>query len=80
MRPDLLGKGMGAAFVQAIVGDASQRHPEDEIDLEVLTWNNRAIRAYQKAGFFITDTYERPTPEGMGEFHCMVYQPEAAPV
>ena len=79
MRPDLLGHGKGAAFVQAIVSDAARRHPEDEIDLEVLTWNHRAIRAYQTAGFLITDTYERPTPEGMGEFHCMVYQPEANP-
>lgn len=75
MNPALIGKGHGTAFVEAIVKEALHRHPNDEIDLEVLTWNKRAIHIYQKAGFGITDTYERPTPTGTGEFHCMVYQP-----
>ncbi|AOZ92769.1 GNAT family N-acetyltransferase [Paenibacillus crassostreae] len=72
--PDLCGNGLGVSFVQSIVREAIRRKPEDEIDLEVLTWNKRAIRVYHKAGFEITDDYERLTPDGLQPFHCMVYQ------
>ncbi|MFE0560421.1 GNAT family N-acetyltransferase [Paenibacillus sp. NPDC058910] len=77
MRPDWCGRGMGKRFMEAIVREARRRRPVDEIDLEVLTWNERAIRTYQKAGFHITDTYERLTPTGNALFHCMVYEPPA---
>jgi len=77
MRPDWCGHGMGKRFMEAIVTEAVRRRPTDEIDLEVMTWNVRAIRAYEQAGFAITDTYERATPTGKALFHCMVY--EAAP-
>lgn len=73
LRPDLCGKGSGTAFVRSIVSEAKRSAPGNEIDLEVLTWNQRAIRTYERAGFVITDTYERPTPDGSGEFHCMVW-------
>lgn len=73
LRPDQCGHGLGAAFARATAEEALQRAPGDEIDLEVLTWNERAIRAYVKAGFHITDTYVRNTPTGPAEFHCMVY-------
>ncbi|NGZ78205.1 GNAT family N-acetyltransferase [Saccharibacillus alkalitolerans] len=77
MRPDLCGRGLGSAFVRAVAEEALRRIPGQEIDLEVLTWNQRAIKAYQKAGFAITDLYERMTPAGMKPFYCMVYQPPA---
>lgn len=67
------GKGLGAAFVKLLVQEAKRRAPLNEIDLEVFVWNERAIRTYVKAGFAITDTYERQTPTGMATFHCMVY-------
>lgn len=73
MRPELCGQGLGHLFVEAIVEEALGRYPEREIDLEVLTWNQRAIRTYQKSGFTITDTYERRTPTGNKPFYCMVY-------
>jgi len=73
MRPDLCGQGLGSVFVQAIVREALRRTPDHEIDLEVLTWNLRARKAYESAGFRVTDTYERNTPSGTAEFHCMVY-------
>ncbi|UHA75972.1 GNAT family N-acetyltransferase [Paenibacillus sp. 481] len=74
MRPDLKNKGNGAEFVRTIVEEAIRRTPTNEIDLEVLTWNERATHVYEKVGFGITDTYERPTPCGTGTFHCMVFQ------
>lgn len=79
MRPDWCGLGMGKNFVLTIVDEAKCRKPNDEIDLEVLTWNERAIRTYLRAGFQITDTYERRTPTGNSLFHCMVYSNTVLP-
>ncbi|GAB2701360.1 GNAT family N-acetyltransferase [Paenibacillus thermoaerophilus] len=73
LRPDLCGRGLGTALVRTIVEEARRRAPQNAIDLEVLTWNVRAIRAYEKAGFVVADTYVRPTPCGPSEFHCMEY-------
>ncbi|QAY67376.1 GNAT family N-acetyltransferase [Paenibacillus protaetiae] len=76
LRPDFCGQGLGAQLALLLAHEALKRKPDHEVDLEVLTWNERAIRAYTKAGFLITDTYFRPTPEGEAEFHCMVFQPQ----
>lgn len=73
LRPDLCGRGLGPAFARAAAEEALRRAPGDAVDLEVLVWNARAVRAYSKAGFAIEDTYERLTPTGPAEFHCMVY-------
>ncbi|MFI2859196.1 GNAT family N-acetyltransferase [Paenibacillus sp. JSM ZJ436] len=75
MRPDWCGHGMGKRFVEAIVDEAKRRYPSGPLDLEVLAWNERAIRTYRKAGFGITDSYEKLTPSGMAEFYCMEYVP-----
>ncbi|MDK8194775.1 GNAT family protein [Paenibacillus sp. UMB7766-LJ446] len=74
MHPERCGHGQGTAFVSAIVKEALRRNPANEIDLEVLTWNERAIRVYLKAGFVTQDTYERQTPSGLKPFYCMVYE------
>lgn len=75
LRPDLCGKGsgIGTQFVQLLVQEAQRRMPQQEIDLEVLVWNKRAIQTYERAGFTITDTYDKRTPTGIAAFHCMVY-------
>ncbi|WP_305121091.1 GNAT family N-acetyltransferase [Saccharibacillus sp. JS10] len=73
MKPDQCGQGMGVDFVKAVTTEALRRGPGQEIDLEVLTWNQRAIKVYQKAGFEITDLYERMTLDGSKPFYCMVY-------
>jgi ribosomal-protein-alanine N-acetyltransferase len=75
MRPDLCGKGLGTSVIHLIVSEAKKRAPSHLIDLEVLSWNDRAYRAYEKAGFNYEQTYERMTPTGLAEFHCMVYDP-----
>lgn len=74
LRPDLCGDGIGPSFVRLLVREARRRKPEDEIDLEVLLWNVRARRAYEKAGFRVTDQYERGTPDGPKPFYCMTYK------
>ncbi len=74
MAPVWCGRGYGSIFVRTIVEEALRRSPGRVIDLEVLTWNTRAIRAYTGIGFILTDTYEKLTPTGPAEVHCMVYQ------
>ncbi|WP_238322990.1 GNAT family N-acetyltransferase [Gorillibacterium massiliense] len=73
LRPDLCGSGNGATFAQACAEEALRRKPLDAVDLEVLVWNDRARKAYERAGFRITDRYERKMPDGMGDFFCMEY-------
>jgi len=73
MRPELCNQGLGYSFFQTIVQEARRRAPDDELDLEVHAWNARAIRTYEKAGFVIDDTYERPGPRGSELVHCMIY-------
>ena len=53
MRPDLVGQGRGSAFVTACAAYAiAQTEYEGEyVRLGVATFNQRAMRAYQKAGF-----------------------------
>jgi len=75
LRPDLCGKGGGPFLTRLAAEEALRRSPGVEVDLEVLAWNIRAIRAYKKAGFVLDDTYCRQTPTGPDCFHCMVYRP-----
>ncbi|MFC4098785.1 GNAT family N-acetyltransferase [Paenibacillus xanthanilyticus] len=73
LRPDLCGRGVGLGFVQAIVQEAIRRAPDNEIDLEVHTWNERAIAVYERAGFVVSDRYELPLASGVQSILCMVY-------
>jgi [ribosomal protein S18]-alanine N-acetyltransferase len=51
MRPDLTGKGLGLAFVQAGLQFARQEFAPEHFRLYVFPWNERAIRVYEQAGF-----------------------------
>lgn len=53
LRPDLTGqgKGFGLAFVQAGLDFARQQFQPTAFRLFVLTFNKRAIRVYERAGF-----------------------------
>lgn len=65
LRPDLTGARYGADFTEAVMGFARQRWRPARFALDVLPWNERAIRAYEKAGFVRGDVYIRRFPEGV---------------
>ncbi|WP_373231039.1 GNAT family N-acetyltransferase [Cohnella sp.] len=73
LRPDCCDQGWGSALTALAVEEASRRLPGAEIDLEVEQWNKRAIRAYEKAGFIITDEYDRQATHGTVSVFCMVW-------
>lgn len=74
LRPDLCGQGMGTALMQRLVDEARRRAPGDQIDLEVPQWNERAIKAYQRAGFTISDSYPLKIGPQWQQVYCMVLE------
>ena len=68
MRPDLTGKGLGLAFVQAGLDFAREQFKPDYFRLFVLTYNERAIRVYERAGFERMGIYVQRHPEGDRDF------------
>lgn len=73
LKPDCCDQGWGSALTSLAVEEANRRLPGAEIDLEVEQWNKRAIRAYEKAGFVITDEYDRRATHGTVSIFCMVW-------
>jgi ribosomal-protein-alanine N-acetyltransferase len=64
MRPDLTGRGLGVSFITAILAFARDRWAPSAFALDVFPWNERAIRAYERAGFAKGEVYERTFPDG----------------
>jgi ribosomal-protein-alanine N-acetyltransferase len=51
LKPDLTGKGLGLEFVRAGLEFGRRRFDPDGFRLFVATFNERAIRLYERAGF-----------------------------
>lgn len=65
LRPDLTGRGLGPGFVEATMDFARERWRPARFALDVFPWNERAIRAYERAGFVRGDVYIRRFPSGV---------------
>ncbi len=59
MRPDLTGRGLGLAFVEAGLDFARARYAPVRFTLDVATFNERARRVYERAGFRPIETFTR---------------------
>ncbi len=51
IRPDLIGKGRGADFIEAAVSHARSELGTDRLRVTISEANERALRAAQRAGF-----------------------------
>ena len=68
LRPDLTGKGIGLGFLLAGMEFARKRFAAKDFQLSVATFNRRAIRLYEKAGFQPARTFMQDTNGGQYEF------------
>jgi ribosomal-protein-alanine N-acetyltransferase len=64
LRPDLTGRGLGPAYIEAAMTFALERWTPSTFALDVFPWNERAIRAYERAGFERGEVYVRTFPDG----------------
>ena len=71
LRPDLTGEGRGLGFLLAGLEFARLRFAPDAFTLSVATFNERAVRVYERAGFRRVKTYTHHTNGGEHQFHSM---------
>lgn len=71
MRPDLTGRGLGLAFIEAGMDFARARYAPTRFTLDVATFNERARKVYERAGFRPAGTFMRNTRGGSHEFLAM---------
>ena len=78
MKPELTGKGNGAAFLKAGLQFAETRYSPKNITLSVAAFNKRAIKLYEKLGFKETESFVQATNGGQYEFVKMALTDKAA--
>lgn len=73
VNPDLCGRHYGRQMLLAAYDISKTLYPDKPLYLEVRTWNTRAIKCYEKAGFRIDgEAYELTTGIGTGTFYRMI--------
>jgi ribosomal-protein-alanine N-acetyltransferase len=68
LRPDLTGRGLGGPFLAAGLEFARTRFAPEWFVLSVATFNERAIKVYERAGFVRERVYMHSTSGGEWEF------------
>lgn len=68
MKPDLTGRGNGAAFLEAGLQFAKTSYQPKKITLSVAAFNKRAIKSYEKLGFRKVESYLQETNGGHFDF------------
>jgi [ribosomal protein S18]-alanine N-acetyltransferase len=71
MRPDLTGQGLGEQFMHAGLRFAKEMYAPRVFRLTVATFNRRAIRVYERAGFEPVETFGATKPNGHKEWLLM---------
>lgn len=73
VNPNFCNRGHGTEMIETMYAISKRMFHGKPLYLEVRTWNKRAIRCYQKAGFVIdVDTICKKTHVGEGVFYLMV--------
>jgi len=68
LKPSLCGHGLGSSLMEIVKQRCKKIYPGKKIVLEVRSFNERAIKCYQRAGFTVDHTYKKDTPLGYSEF------------
>lgn len=68
VRPDLTGKGLGRAFMEANMALLQGNFPGKRIRLSVAAFNVRAIRTYEGVGFHRSRSFKQSTNGGSFDF------------
>lgn len=71
MKPELCGQGHGRALMERALGTIRQTRGHTPVQLAVRTFNVRAVRCYEHAGFRITDTRYEALGTAPGEMYIM---------
>lgn len=72
VKPECCSKGYGQEMAKTAGKLSAQLFPKKGLYLEVRTWNTRAVRCYEKAGFqIIGASIIQTTGAGEGEFYRM---------
>jgi ribosomal-protein-alanine N-acetyltransferase len=71
LRPDLTGRGRGGAFLEEILRFVQENYSFEKIRMDVASFNQRAIKVYERAGFVKTGTAKVPTNGGIYDFTMM---------
>lgn len=72
LRSDMTGKGLGLDYVRAGLVYAREKFSPREFRLSVATFNERAIKVYEKVGFKASKTFMTNTNGGVHEFLEMI--------
>jgi RimJ/RimL family protein N-acetyltransferase len=73
MRPDLMGRGLGRAFVAAILDFGVKEFSPQRLRVHILSWNERSRKVAAALGF----EEERIAPSSQGDFVVMVWSPQS---
>lgn len=68
LRPDLTGQGLGLGYLQDGLAFAREAYSPRRFTLSVATFNDRAIKVYERAGFLVTRSYRHKTNGGLFSF------------
>ena len=73
VKPEECGKGYGSHMTETACKISRELFPGKPLYLEVRTWNQRAVRCYEKAGFHIVgEPIRQTTSAGEGVFYHMI--------
>ncbi len=71
LRPDLTGRGRGKVFLEEILRFVWENYSFEKIKLDVASFNQRAVKVYERAGFVKTGTAKVSTNGGIYDFTTM---------
>jgi [ribosomal protein S18]-alanine N-acetyltransferase len=68
LHPELTGRGLGGDFLEAGIAFAQRKFRPTRFRLSVATFNKRAIKVYERAGFTTTRSFDHETNGGVYRF------------